>query len=37
MYEFEVVPGNHVSPGVNVDFVDGETLFVVGATIGWGF
>jgi hypothetical protein len=37
MYEFEVVPGNHVSPGINVDFVDGETLVVVGATIGWGF
>ena len=37
MYEFEVVPGNHVSPGLNVDFVDGETLVIVGATIGWGF
>jgi hypothetical protein len=37
MYEFEVVPGNHVSPGLNVDIVDGETLVVVGATIGWGF
>jgi hypothetical protein len=37
MYEFDVLPGNHVSPGLNVDFVDGETLVIVGATIGWGF
>ena len=37
MYELEVLPGNHISPGLNVDFVDGETLVIVGATIGWGF
>jgi hypothetical protein len=37
MYAFDVVPGNHVSPGLNVDFLDGNTLVVVGATIGWGF
>lgn len=30
-------PGNAIRPEVNVDFVDGEQLIVVGATIGWGF
>ena len=36
-YAFEVVPGNSVSPEINLDFVDGETLLVAGVTIGWGF
>ena len=36
-YAFEPVPGNSVSPEINLDFVDGHTLVVVGATIGWGF
>jgi hypothetical protein len=36
-YAIETVPGNSVSPEINVDFADGETLLIVGATIGWGF
>ena len=36
-YALEVVPGNSISPEINVDFVDGEALLIVGATIGWGF
>ena len=37
MYEIEVVPGNHISPQINLDRIHGETLAIVGATIGWGF
>jgi hypothetical protein len=36
-YSIELVPGNSIRPEINVDFVDGEELVVVGASIGWGF
>jgi hypothetical protein len=36
-YSIGLVPGNTIRPEINVDFVDGEELVVVGATIGWGF
>jgi hypothetical protein len=36
-YAFQVVPGNSISPEINLDFVDGETVVVAGVTIGWGF
>jgi len=36
-YAFEVVPGNSITPEINLDFVDDETLVVAGVTIGWGF
>ena len=36
-YHIGLVPGNMIRPEINVDFVDGEELVVVGVTIGWGF
>lgn len=36
-YRIPLVPGNVIRPEINVDFVDGEELVVVGATIGWEF
>lgn len=35
-YEFEM-NGSSLTPELNVDFVDGETVFIVGATIGFAF
>jgi len=36
-YSIGLVPGNMIRPEINVDFVDGEKLVVLGASIGWGF
>ena len=36
-YVIELVPGNSIRPEINVDFVDGDRLLVVGVSIGWGF
>ncbi len=36
-YSIELLPRNTIRPEINVDFVDGEQLVVVGASIGWGF
>jgi hypothetical protein len=36
-YKIMLVPGNSIRPEINIDFVDGETLVVVGASIGWDF
>jgi len=36
-YGIELLPGNSIRPVINVDFVDGEELVVVGASIGWEF
>ncbi|MCZ6832202.1 MAG: hypothetical protein O7F11_00500 [Acidobacteria bacterium] len=36
-YSIVLVPGNTIRPEINVDFVDGEVLVVLGASIGWGF
>jgi hypothetical protein len=36
-YRIGLVPGNSIRPEINIDFVDGEQLVVVGVSIGWGF
>ena len=36
-YSIELLPRNSIRPEINFDFVDGEELLIVGASIGWGF
>ena len=36
-WAIDLVPGNGIRPEINVDFVDGEALVVIGASIGWEF